>query len=182
MKKLSSIILKLMGWRIEGSMPKIDKYVAISAPHTSNMDFLLGALYYLSIGVKAHFLIKKELFFFPLGIILRTLGGIPVDRKNSKNIVEDMVNLYNNRKKFYLIITPEGTRKKTASWKRGFYYIAREANVPVVKSYFDYKKKLIAIFPPYYVGDEVNEEMKKIKIFFKDVTPKHPDKFTVGNI
>ncbi|MBN2520180.1 MAG: 1-acyl-sn-glycerol-3-phosphate acyltransferase [Bacteroidales bacterium] len=182
MKLTSRLILKLLGWKIQGNVPNINKYVAVSAPHTSNMDFILGALYYLSKGIKAHFLIKKELFFFPLGTLLKTLGGIPVDRKNSKNIVENMVKLFKINEEFYLIITPEGTRKKNANWKGGFYYIAKEANVPVMLSYFDYKKKIIALFEPYYLKGSLNVEMKKIKLFFKDVTPRHPEKFTIGNI
>ena len=182
MKYLARILLRLMGWKVQGEVPKIDKYIVVSAPHTSNLDFVLGALYFLSRGIKAHFLIKKELFFFPLGPVLKSLGGIPVNRKDSKNVINEMVCHFKSKKRFNLVITPEGTRKKNPHWKKGFYHIALESQVPVVPSYFDYKEKRVAIFEPCWLGDDMEEEIIKIKRYFKDVTPRFPDKFSLGKI
>jgi 1-acyl-sn-glycerol-3-phosphate acyltransferase len=178
----SKTILKLLGWKIRGRVPYLNKYIAVSAPHSSNMDFLLGALYFMTINTKAHFLIKKELFFFPLNFLLKAAGGIPVDRSNPVGVVDTMVKYFKTRKKFILIITPEGTRKRVTHWKKGFFYIANQTNVPVVLSYFDYKEKIIHIDKPYMLSNDGDSEMKKIKLYFKDVHPRHPELFSIGNI
>lgn len=179
MQKLSRLILRIFGWSIKGNYPGYDKFMAIIAPHTSNLDFVIGRLYFYSVHKKPYFLIKKEVFVFPLKRILLKMGGVPVDRKRSSNVVNKMVNLFNTNSHFVLVITPEGTRSKVKNWKKGFYYIAREANVPVVTSYIDYKKKEIGISDPYFLGDDYQSELKKIKDFVRNVTPKHPEKFSV---
>ncbi|MFW6351134.1 MAG: 1-acyl-sn-glycerol-3-phosphate acyltransferase, partial [Bacteroidota bacterium] len=112
MKTISYLILKMMGWRVTHPMPEgIHKAVVIMAPHTSNWDFLIGKLGLLSHGVKIKTLIKKESFFFPLGIILKALGAIPVDRGMSAGTIKKVTNMMNATDKFFLLITPEGTRK-----------------------------------------------------------------------
>jgi 1-acyl-sn-glycerol-3-phosphate acyltransferase len=178
----SKIILKIFGWKEIGTVPKLDKYVVVFAPHTSNIDFVIGALFYLSKGMRVHFLIKKELFFFPLDYILKALGGIPVNRKNSGDLVDRIVNKFKNEDKYILIITPEGTRKKVTEWKKGFYNIATLAEVPIVPGYFDFEKKIIKIGEPYNLTGTVEEEMKRVKLFFKDVKGRHPERFSIGDV
>lgn len=182
MHRLSKYILRKAGWTIHGHPPPLEKFVVVGAPHTSNMDFIIARLYFFMVKKKPHFLIKKEIFVFPFRKALLKLGGIPVDRTMSGNIVDNMVRLFNERDRFILSIAPEGTRKKVSNWKKGFYYIAGKANVPVVVAYIDYKKKRIGISEPYFMGPDPGEELVKIKRFVKDATPKHPEKFTVGNL
>ncbi|MBE9467311.1 MAG: 1-acyl-sn-glycerol-3-phosphate acyltransferase [Bacteroidetes bacterium] len=178
-KYLGKLILKLMGWKTEYNIPKYDKCIAIMAPHTSNWDFVIGRLFYFSIGIKPRFLIKKEIFFFPLNIILRSLGGIPIDRSKSTSLVEKIIYMFNERTKFTLTITPEGTRKKVTNWKRGFYYISKKANVPIVMGYLDYKKKIAGVYGKYIPQDNVEEDIKIIKNYYKNVNAKHPEKFII---
>lgn len=182
MKYLSRFILWLSGWKAVGKFPEAKKFIVVCAPHTSMWDFVIGRLYYFSVGLKPCIMIKKELFFFPLGPVLRWLGGIPVERQKKTNIVEQVVDQINKSDKFLLTITPEGTRKKVKKWKTGFYQIATKANIPVLLGYFDYTYKVIGIGDLYYLTEDVEHEMRKAKLYFKDIHPRHPEKFTIGDV
>lgn len=178
----SRTILKLMGWKIEGSFPDINKAIVIVAPHTSMMDFVLGRLCFSSLGIYVNFLIKQELFFFPIGIILKSLGALPVARDQRNNMVEKVSQLFSSKKRMFLVITPEGTRKKNPNWKRGFYLIAQRAKVPIYLGAVDYKKKVLIIGSEFIITGDANADMKSIKRFYVGVTAKYPKNFTVGNI
>ncbi len=180
LKKLCALILKLLGWKQEGEIPESRKFIVIVAPHTSNWDYVIGQLFYFSKGIRAKTMIKKELFFFPLNILLKIIGGIPVERSKKTNIVDQMVKEFEKNEEFILTITPEGTRKRVTNWKRGFYRIAIKANVPVLLGYFDYKRKVVGIGGFFEITGDENEDMKKIKKFYSNVTAKYPDKFSTG--
>lgn len=130
----------MAGWK---ALPieEVPKCVICVAPHTSNWDFILGKLYYTSMGKTASFLIKKDWFIFPFNLFFNWIGGVPVDRSRKTSVTEQMVEQFAKRKVFQLAITPEGTRKRVEEWKKGFYYMALEANVPILMAYFDYAKK-----------------------------------------
>ena len=178
MKQIARFLLWLSGWRIKGAVPEgEDKAVIIAAPHTSNWDFIIGRLAYFEMGVKVHFLIKKEIFKWPLGGLLKMWGGIPVDRSKKTNLVNEIVSIFNNHKNLYVIITPEGTRSLVKSWKKGFYYIALNAGVPIVLGYLDYAKKTGGIGPVIYPSGNYDEDLKTIKNFYKDKKGRHPEKF-----
>jgi len=181
LRKLSLFILKLAGWSIRVEAHQTYKRcVLLMAPHTSNWDFVIGRLALWAIGVKASFLIKKEAFFFPLGLLLNKLGGIPVDRRHSKNVVWQIAVLLNKSKEIALVITPEGTRSLRREWKKGFYYIASMAEVPVALGYLDYAKKEAGIGGVLYPSEDFNSDIKKIQDFYKDFTAKHPAKFNLS--
>jgi 1-acyl-sn-glycerol-3-phosphate acyltransferase len=176
--RLSKWLLSLWGWKVVGHYPDYKKMVVVSAPHTSMWDFVIGRLYFYTIGVQPRLLMKKELFFFPLGYLLKQMGGIPVDRSRKTNIVEQLVDKFEVNESFVLIITPEGTRKKVKNWKEGFYHIAKAANVPIVPGYFDYDKKIIGIGNPFFVSESAEKDVNHIKNLVKDVVPKHPQKYS----
>ena len=181
MKTISYLILKMMGWRVTHPMPEgIHKAVVVMAPHTSNWDFLIGKLGLLSQGVKIKTLIKKESFFFPLGIILRALGAIPVDRGMSAGTIKKVTNMMNATDKFFLLITPEGTRKLSKRWKKGFYFLAEHANVPVFLGFLDYKTKTGGMGPVIYPTGNFEEDLEKIQEFYKDKTARHPENFNLS--
>lgn len=173
--RLSKIILSLSGWKVTGNLPTEKKFVAVEAPHTSMWDFVIGRLFFYSIGYKPRFLMKKELFFFPLGWILKRMGGIPVDRSTKGDTVEKMIDRFKKEKQLALIITPEGTRKKVMEWKLGFYYIARSANVPIVPAFLDYHKKIIGIGDSFYATENIDNDILRIRNFVKQATPKYPE-------
>jgi 1-acyl-sn-glycerol-3-phosphate acyltransferase len=180
-RKISTWLLKMMGWEIRGAIPPgSKKAVIIAAPHTSMWDFVIGRLAYGEIGVKVKFLIKKEIFFFPLGPLLKWLGGIPVDRSKNTNLVHQVVEWYEKSDSLFVVITPEGTRKPTTRWKRGFYYIAERANLPIALAYMDYAKKEGGIGPVIQPSGDINADMEKIKRFYMGITAKHPERFTTG--
>jgi len=169
-------ILKILGWKIDVSVPKgISKAVVVMAPHTSNWDFIIGRLAFYLMDIKACFLIKKELFFFPLGFILRWLGALPVDRKSNNNMVQQAVELFANNEALYLVFTPEGTRSANSNWKKGFYFIAQNAKVPIVLAYIDYRKKTGGFHGVFYLSGNVKEDILAIKHQLLQYHAKYPE-------
>jgi 1-acyl-sn-glycerol-3-phosphate acyltransferase len=163
-------ILKAIGWRTIGSLPqKEKKYVIIVAPHTSNWDFIMGVIIRGSMGFKSNFLGKDTLFKKPFGIIFKRLGGIPVDRKASQNMVEQVVAEANKRASFILAIAPEGTRGKVKEWRTGFYYIALNAKIPIVMCQMDYGHKEARFLDPFYPTGNSEVDLKYIKSRFLEV-------------
>ena len=179
MRKLSIFFLKLFGWNYELSSKLPDKSVICVAPHTSNWDYVIGMLFYKTIGGKPHVLMKKEMFFFPLGSIFKALGALPVDRKKRTSISDQMVEQFNSRSRFHLAISPEGTRKKNAEWKTGFYYIALKAGVPITIAFIDYSKKEVGFKDIFYPTGDVDSDIEKIKNYYKDVQAKYPENFAI---
>lgn len=180
MRKLSAFILKMLGWKIEGITDYPTKCVICVAPHTSNWDLILGKLIYSSLGRKASFLIKKTWFFFPMNLLFDAIGGIPVDRSKKTSLTEQMAYQFNTRDHFELAITPEGTRGRNDEWRKGFYYIALEAKVPIIIAVMDYKRKVAcfkAVFTP--TGD-FDKDIVEIKSYYKGATGKHQDNFSLG--
>lgn len=173
---------RLLGWKAEVTVPDYDKCVVCGAPHTSNYDLLLGKLFYGAWGRKTCFLMKKEWFFFPLGIFFRALGGIPVDRSKNSSMVDAMAERFARSQRFHLAITPEGTRKPNPHWKRGFYYIALKAQVPIVLVGIDYEKKTITATRSFVPTGDFDREMREIKLYFKDFKGKHPQNFDLGDL
>lgn len=182
MKLISKWYLHRIGWTINGEMPKdIKKCVIVAAPHTSNLDFIIGRAGFFVMNLnKVRFLIKKELFFFPLGAILKSLGGYPVDRKQN-NVVKEMTSTFQKEDTFYLLVTPEGTRKLVKVWKKGFYHIALSANVPIILSYVDYAKKEGGIGPIIYPSGDYEKDFEIIKNFYKNISAKYPENFTFSS-
>ncbi|MCD8194185.1 MAG: lysophospholipid acyltransferase family protein [Tannerellaceae bacterium] len=176
-KSLSKALLKLAGWKIGPWVEDIPKCVICVAPHTSNWDFILGKLFYNAIGYNAKFLIKKEWFFFPFNLIFGGLGGVPVDRKKNTSVTDQMVQEFERRTTFHLAITPEGTRKKALEWKKGFYYIALNAHVPILLAYLDYGKKEVGLKTVFYPTGNIEEDMHTMRSYYRGVTARHPDQF-----
>jgi 1-acyl-sn-glycerol-3-phosphate acyltransferase len=145
----SFIYYRILGWKTDVTVPEMDKCVICAAPHTSNLDLFIGKLFYGAIGRKTSFMMKSDWFFFPLGIIFKAVGGIPVHRGRKTSLVDQMAERFANEKVFNLAITPEGTRKCNPNWKMGFYYIALKANVPIVLIGIDYPTMTIMEY--YYI-------------------------------
>lgn len=158
------------------------KCVICVAPHTSNWDLLLGKLVYLSLGRESYFLIKKTWFFFPMNIIFNAIGGIPVDRSKKTSLTEQMASEFSRRNHFQLAITPEGTRSKNSEWKRGFYYIAMAANVPIAIAILDYKDKTAYFDSIFVPTGDADKDICEIQSIYKNANGKHQEKFSSGNV
>jgi len=170
------IFTKILKWKLNNDFPNdLKKYVVIAAPHTSWQDFPIGILARNTSDIKINFIGKDSLFKGPFGFIFRSLGGTPVDRTKSNNLVEAIVQLFNSKDEFRLALSPEGTRKKVEEWKTGFYYIAKGANVPVVMATLDFGRKEVKISEPYYLTDNKEKDFEYFKSFFKGVTAKNPE-------
>lgn len=180
-KAIAKIILKLSGWKVVNVLPAdCKKYVVMMAPHTSNWDFLIGWLGYMSIGVESKYLVKKEAFTFPLRRILLAMGGIPVDRKASTNIVLQVGEMFAKADNLVITITPEGTRSLSRNWKRGFYYIAEHARVPIAYGFLDYEKKIGGIGQMLTPSGDYDADLKNIEAFYSDKIAKFPENFSLS--
>ncbi len=166
-----------MGWKIIGNTPNITKYIVISAPHTSNWDFLIGRCFAYIKGIKPKYLIKSELYIWPLSILIRWNGGVPVYRKKEKDMVKQVVDRLNKTDEMILGIAPEGTRAKVEKWKTGFYYIAQEAKIPIVLLYMDYTKKEIGYFDVFWPSENLQNDLNIIQNFYQEVQGKYPEKY-----
>jgi 1-acyl-sn-glycerol-3-phosphate acyltransferase len=173
------IYFKLLGWKVVGntnlSKNSIKKAVIIAAPHTSWHDFYMGVLLRSVLNVKTNFVGKKELFVFPIGWMFRALGGAPIDRFTKENKVQAIAKLFKNREEFRMAMSPEGTRKKVNKWRTGFYYIAKEANVPIIMFTLDFENKQNKISEPFYPTNDIDKDFEFMHAFFKDVKGKIPE-------
>jgi len=182
MKRIWIAIVKLCGWRLRlpepGSRPELERCVFAVAPHTAAADFLVGAAYLWSLGVNGKVFIKKEFFRWPLGPVLRRLGAISIDRGNRKNgMVEAAVREFAKGQGLAIAITPEGTRKPTRRWKRGFWEIAHQAGVPIVPACLDFGHKEIRIEEAIYTTDDYEADLRRVRRCFRASMAKHPENF-----
>ncbi len=176
------LLYRHWGWTKEITVDHPDKYIICLAPHTSNKDFLLGQLYAHAEGWKINFLMKKEWFFWPLGPIFKRMGGIPVYRSKHTSMTDNLAETAKRAETFRLCITPEGTRSLNPEWKKGFYFVALKAQIPVLLYGVDYEKRLIQCTKSMIPTGDVEKEMKEIKLYFKDFKGKRPELFTIGEI
>jgi 1-acyl-sn-glycerol-3-phosphate acyltransferase len=169
--------LRLTGWKIGDDGGVVRKSVICVAPHTSNWDFFIGKLFYDAVGRKSKFLMKKEWFFFPLNFIFGSMGGIPINRGKSSSVTEYLAEEFSRHDTFHLAITPEGTRKKTSEWKKGFYYIALKAKVPIQVAYIDYMKKEVGIKANFHPTGNAEEDIMTIRSMYEGVKGFHKKNF-----
>ena len=175
-RHVANILLRVFGWHVEGGLPDLPKFVLIGAPHTSNWDFVLfiGVIFHLQANV--HFLGKAELFRSPLGWFFYWCGGIPVDRSKSTGLVEQTVNAIGKSEKFILVIAPEGTRHLVKEWKRGFYHIAKGAEIPIVIAVVDGKHKTVRLGQVFHPTENMEADMKAIQRFFAGMMGINPNR------
>ncbi len=180
MKRISKFLLKTLGWKIVGGVAPESKCIIIGAPHTSSWDFIISWLYYSSLGGTANILMKKEFFFWPLGYLLKAMGGIPIDRSKGVNVIRQTIQQFNEREYMHLAISPEGTRKLTKKWKAGFHIIAKEANVSVYLGSYDWGKKIVTLGDKFQLTDDSAKDIRRMKDYYrnKGVMGKFPKKFT----
>jgi 1-acyl-sn-glycerol-3-phosphate acyltransferase len=175
---LATVLLRLAGWRKEGKVPEFKKYVVITAPHTSNWDLPLALLLALSFRIKISWMGKNSLFRPPFGRLFKWMGGIPIDREKSSGMVERSIEAFRESDAMVLVIAPEGTRRKAERWRSGFYHIAHGAGVPIVLGFLDYRRKVGGLGPAIMTTGDTEADMKGIRAFYIDVTPKHPERMT----
>ena len=181
-KSLCRLIFRKMGWQVEMTVPYRDKCIICVAPHTSNWDFIIAELYYRSIGRTAGFLMKKEWFFWPMGVLFRSMGGIPVERSRHVSLTDRVAEAAIKAERFELAVTPEGTRSLATKWKRGFYFIALKAGLPIQLYAIDYKRKRIVCTKELVPSGDVEADMRLIMDYYRPYEGKYPGKFAVEDI
>lgn len=171
------IFFRIMGWKIIGHFkPEIEKCVIMVIPHTSWHDFYLGLLSRGIIGLDMHWVGKKELFRFPFGAYFRWMGGAPLDRSGGLNKVDSIAEIFHHRSIFRMAIAPEGTRKKVATLKTGFYYIAIKAQVPIIPVAFDFSTKQVKVGEYFYPTGAIDADLPILLRHFKGIKGKVPEK------
>jgi 1-acyl-sn-glycerol-3-phosphate acyltransferase len=150
----------------------------IAAPHTSNWDFPVGLAIILAFKAKMYWLGKEPIFRWPFGTFIKWLGGIPVNRSKSGDVVAQTIQTIKEHKRIVMVVAPEGTRKRANHWKTGFYYIAMGANVPLVMGFVDYVRKEGGFGPTLMPTGDIEADMEKIRAFYQNITAKMPDKST----
>jgi 1-acyl-sn-glycerol-3-phosphate acyltransferase len=170
------IFQTVWGFKFDTVYPvEVKKSVIVIMPHTSNWDFLIGILVRPIINLDSYYAGKSSLFRFPIGGIMRWLGGVPVDRTKHTNFVDAVAALYENRTSFKIAVAPEGTRSKVSTLKSGFYYIALKAGVPLVCCKFDYGKMEVGFSQPFYPTGDYEKDLPQILAYFKGVKSKNPE-------
>ena len=174
-RRFARRLLRLVGWRTDGEPPARHRFVLTAAPHTSNWDFPLMMLMAFQSGLSIHWLGKESLFRGPVGWLLRRLGGVPVERSASNQLVAQMADVFAGQNDFALVVPPEGTRSRSDHWKSGFYRIAHAADVPILCSYLDYSTKVGGFGPLIAPTGDVGADMDLIRSFYADKQGRYPD-------
>ncbi len=176
--KLCLKLLNLFGWQIAGEPPTEKKYVAIVAPHTSNWDFFVFVLMKFALKLKVNFIGKHTIFVGPIGWFLKKMGGVPVDRRSKNNVVDQIVETFNQREELIFALSPEGTRSYKDHWKSGFYHIALKANVPLQFCFLDNQSKKLGFGPMINLTGDQAKDLETIKAFYQDKQGIKPKQFS----
>jgi 1-acyl-sn-glycerol-3-phosphate acyltransferase len=174
---LGRLLMRVSGWRFEGELPDVRRVVLIVAPHTSNWDFLVGLQAKLALRLGCTFIGKHTLFRFPLGILMRWLGGIPVDRSAPGGIVDEVVGALRRADQMTVVVAPEGTRRRVAQWKSGFYRIASEAGVPILPVGFDYERRIVFFAPLFQPSGDYEKDLPKLRGYYRAEMARKPDNY-----
>lgn len=172
----SVFVLKVFKWNAVAAIPLPPRCIIIGAPHTSNFDLILGLLLMGAQQVRFNWVGKKEAFWWPLGLLFRKLGGIPLDRKKSKKFVDQIIQLFNEREMLRVAIAPEGTRRKTSHWRTGFYYMAHGAGVPIVMAFIDKKTRVVGWSTLIHTTGDIQADFEIIRRFYLDKHGINPNK------
>lgn len=164
---LGRSVLRLGGWRVVGELPDLPKLVLIAAPHSSNWDGIWGFAAKMALGFEVKVLGKAQLFWWPLGPLLRKLGVIPVDRSSAHGTVEQAVEMIRGSERVWYALTPEGTRKRVERWKTGFWKIAHDAQVPILPAYFHYPDKVMGIGAPFHTTGDMHADMRALRDWYR---------------
>lgn len=173
-------VLAMFGWRVAGELPNREKFIIIGAPHTSNLDGLLGMAALMAMGLRANTMIKDSLFRGPLGVLLRWLGALPIDRSSPKGVVEQSIDAFASNEALVLLITPEGTRKAAREFKSGFYRIALGAGVPIVPAAANYRIRAATLGEPMIPSGDYDTDLESLLNYFRrQGGPRRPERLSL---
>ncbi len=174
---VGTCLLSVTGWKVTGQIPDMKKLLVILAPHTSNWDFVYGMAMVLSLKIKIYWLGKHSIFKKGVTRLLKSLGGIPVNRNDSKNIINDVLDIANREGGILIGLSPEGTRKKAEKWKSGFLRMAQSMECPILLVAIDYPSKEISFRELFYPTGDNQRDIEYLKKYYKDFMGKIPEHF-----
>lgn len=174
-QRLAGGILSALGWRVEVRWPAVPRCVIIVYPHTSNWDFVVGYLTKLSVGLPVQWIGKDTLFRWPVAGLLRRMGGIPVNRRESTGIISALAAELRRRPWMWLAIAPEGTRSHTDHWRSGFYHLALEARVPVGLAFIDYRERQVGLTTYLELTGDEARDLAAIRAAYEGKVGRHPE-------
>lgn len=172
-------VLRAGGWRVEGQWPDVDKLLIIVAPHSSAWDGVWGLAAKLALGIELRIMAKSELFRGPSGLLLGRLlnwfGAMPIDRHAANGVVGQTVEAFASNPVFWLILAPEGTRRRVEHWRSGFWHIARQAGVPILCAWFHYPERRIGLGQVFVPSDDLEADMAAIRAYYRPFVGKRHD-------
>lgn len=180
LRALGRLLLRLMGWRIEGKVPPVPRFVAIVAPHTSNWDFIVGVAVMFALDLRINWFGKDTLFRGPFGTLLRGLGGRPVKRHMREGTVAQAVLAMRAEPRFILALSPEGTRKPVTRWRTGFYRIAEGAEVPILPVWFDWSRRVAGLGTPMRPTGDMEGDIERLQAHYDPSMARFPRRFVTG--
>ena len=180
MKTQYGNVLEQLGWEVVGEFPDVRKSIIIFAPHTAHIDAFYGKLGFKELGIKYLFLSKKELFFFPMNLLMKKFGSMAVRGVKGKNAIYQVAEILNQADELNIVISPEGRISKVDDWNKGFYYMALKAKVPIVVGFLDYEKKQMGVKGTIYKLGNYDQVIKQINEMYKDVKGKNPEDFVLA--
>ena len=185
---ISKLIFFISGWTKDDNEdipPEVQRCVIIASPHTSNWDLVYARAAFYLMGIPLRFTIKKEWLESPLGWLVKKSGGLSIDRTPKKpgdprkSMTQAMIDLFDEHQTLAMMVTPEGTRSLRKEWKMGFYHVAAGAGVPIALGYLDYKRKHAGVAGIIHPSGDMDSDLRKIMAVYKDIAPKHPEKFSI---
>lgn len=179
MQEIAGKLLTAQGWKVTGGYNGLKKSITVFAPHTAHVDFFYGKLAFTSLGIRFRLLTKKEMFFFPMSLIMRALGAVPVRGVKGKNAIYHVVDMMNKADELHAVISPEGWITRRTKWNKGFWYMAQKAQVPIVVTTIDYEKKEMGIRKVIHDTSDFDSVIRQLKDIYKDIQGKNPDQFAL---
>jgi 1-acyl-sn-glycerol-3-phosphate acyltransferase len=174
LNRAATLLFRLTGWKAEGTFPPLSHFVVIAAPHTSYWDAIFMIAVACIYNIRFSWMVKDSAMFFPLSVIVRYFGGVPIDRSTRRDVVGQAVDRFASSETFYLAVSPDGTREYCDHWKSGFYHIARAARVPIVFGYVDFARKATGLGPVFHPTGNIDADFKVFERFYAQVTPRYP--------
>jgi 1-acyl-sn-glycerol-3-phosphate acyltransferase len=166
---LGRTLMRLGGWKIEGELPNVPKLVITVGPHTSNWDFVIGMLAMWALDLKLSWIGKHSIFVWPFSLLLRSMGGIAVDRSAAHGVVGEIIVAMQQHERMWFALAPEGTRKKVAHFRSGFLHIAAGAQVPVVLASLDYRERVVGFGPLIGPPFDIEVELAYVENFYRSI-------------
>lgn len=150
-----------------GERPPFAKFIIIAVPHTSNWDFPNYVGLTRELGLRTRFMAKASLFKWPFRRFMPQVGGVPVDRSATKDMVQQMAQRIAESDEFILTVAPEGTRSASTRWRTGFYHIAVAAGIPIVCGFMDYGNKRAGLGPIIHPTGDYEKDMAPAFAFYE---------------